>query len=77
MKAIKRDHMKALNEHLCVQEGDVASLKCFQTLFYEQVRGLLNQGVPAEDWHVFLMTEKLDIQTRREWENKTAGKTAF
>lgn len=73
-KAIITSHFKGIVELPTVQKNSHASLRSFLDLFLKHYRSLLllNDSVQHLDVILFyLLNSKLDINTRREWEQES------
>lgn len=74
-----RAHMKGIFELTNVSRDSHTSLRSFLDTFLKHYRALKNFNEPVEHWHtmlLYLLTSKLDINTKKDWETKTINKVS-
>ena len=78
-KAIIRNHTKNLFELPTVAKDSHVSLRQFSDSFLKNFRALRNLGEPVDEWStilIYLLSSKLDISSKREWETATYNEVA-
>lgn len=70
-KIIIKTHIKNVFELPVVVKDSHVSLRCFLDNFQKNFRALKNLDEPVDEWNtvlIYLLTSKLDINSKREWE---------
>ena len=67
-RCILRARFQALYSYPSLKSENPSALRKFQTAMMEHIQALQNLGVTDEHLLVFLIAEKLDPETRKQWE---------
>jgi hypothetical protein len=77
-RAITRAHVHAICSHIPVKTEAVSTLRRLQTNVKEHILGLIAGGVDTDacdPFTVYIVADKLDAETRKQWELSSSGST--